>query len=94
MREGVEKSNLLSPEATGSSLKGTEKDLTFSEKYVIIYIENERRDNCEFRHLFCAAVIEERIVLIAQTMLPKERRSTLAPMRLGQRPPYKLSFQY
>ena len=43
MREGVEKNNLLSPEATGSSLKGTEKDLTFSEKYAIIYIKNERR---------------------------------------------------
>ena len=71
------KSSLWSPEATGSSLKGTEKDLTFSEKYAIIYIENERRDTCKFRHLPCAAVIEEWIVLIAQTMLPKERRSDL-----------------
>ena len=71
------KSSLWSPEATGSPLKGTEKTLTFFQKYAIIYIENERRDICKFRHLPCAAVIEEWIVLIAQTMLPKERRSNL-----------------
>ena len=60
MREGVEKSNLLSPEATDSPLRETEKDLTFSEKYAIIYIENERRKiTANFRHLPCAAVIEE-----------------------------------
>lgn len=86
MREGVEKNSLLSPEATGSSLRGTEKDLTFSEKYAIIYIENERRDNCKFRYLSCAAVIEELMVLIAQTMLPKRAQKHLGAYAAGVTP--------